>query len=201
MHRIATICFNDFWLYNISIATVHLLYWPNKTSQGCIKRTYKLTIIESAFFDTKMVRNNTIFLTNSSASIIIYASVATKKNLLTIVHLFVHVEGRGAPNLVPLFPLCIKIDLICLSPYHWQPCVSNFCDIKKRWLSQISCRISNLAFLILQEILQIGNFLQNKLRDVRLSNKFCKVILFWYHETLKRRAANGTESKRLNQFL
>ena len=34
-------------------------------------------------------------------------------------------------NLVLLFPLSAKKDLIRLTPYHWQPCVLTFCDIRK----------------------------------------------------------------------
>ena len=37
-------------------------------------------------------------------------------------------------------------------PYR-QPCVSNFLDIKKERLCKISRRLSNIALLILQEIL------------------------------------------------
>ena len=50
---------------------------------------------------------------------------------------------KGALNLVPLFPVFSKIDLICLTPCHWQPCVSKFCDIRKGWLCKLSFRISN----------------------------------------------------------
>ena len=43
------------------------------------------------------------------------------------------------PNLVPLFPLSAKLDLIRLTPYNWLPCVSKFCDIRKVRLCKISC--------------------------------------------------------------
>ena len=42
--------------------------------------------------------------------------------------------------LVPLFPLCTKIDLIRPTPCHWQLCISKFCDIRKGWLHKNSCR-------------------------------------------------------------
>ena len=63
-----------------------------------------------------------------------------------------------------------KIELIRLTLYHWQPCVSKFRNIRKGGLYKISRKISNSAFLILQEILKIDNFLQNNQRDVRLAN-------------------------------
>ena len=33
-----------------------------------------------------------------------------------------------------------KYDLIRLTPYHWQPCISQFCDITKAWFCKISRR-------------------------------------------------------------
>ena len=49
-----------------------------------------------------------------------------------------------------------KYDLICLPPYHWQPCISQFCDITKG--------------IILQ------NFLQIKKRDYQLPAVSCLAI-------------------------
>ena len=50
---------------------------------------------------------------------------------------------KGDSNLVPLFPLSAKIDLIRLIPHHWQPYASNFCEVVNGWLWKISCRIRN----------------------------------------------------------
>ena len=55
-------------------------------------------------------------------------------------------------------------------------------NIRKGWLCKNSCRISNIALLILQEILRCHSFL--------MSQNF-----------RKRLVANGTESTRLNIFL
>ena len=32
------------------------------------------------------------------------------------------------------FPYSQKYDLICLTSHHWQPCISQFCDISQRVL-------------------------------------------------------------------
>ena len=37
---------------------------------------------------------------------------------------------KRCPDLVPQFPLSAKIDLVRLTPYHRQSCVSNFRDIR-----------------------------------------------------------------------
>ena len=45
-----------------------------------------------------------------------------------------------------VFPLSVKIELICLTAHNWQPCVLNFRDIRNIWLCKISCTISNTTF-------------------------------------------------------
>ena len=81
---------------------------------------------------------------------------------------------------------CSTISLILKNRFdqfdsnYWHLCVSQFRDIRKKWLCKISGRISNIAFLILQEVFQS--------------------ILFWCDEISKRMFANGTESNALNLF-
>ena len=55
----------------------------------------------------------------------------------------------------------MKIDLIRLTPTHWQRCVSDFRDIRKGWLRKISCRIRNAMFNILHEIFKSHPFLMS----------------------------------------
>ena len=40
------------------------------------------------------------------------------------------------------------MDLIRLTPYHWQPCILKFCDIKKRWLYVTSSTIRTRCSII-----------------------------------------------------
>ena len=78
------------------------------------------------------------------------------------------------------YSLYLKIDLIRLTPYHWQSNVSNFCDIRKERLCKISGKISNWRCLFCKIV--------------------CKVILFWCHAISKRRVTHTTESNGLNLF-
>ena len=69
---------------------------------------------------------------------------------------------KSCPKPYPIFPLFAQMDLIYLTPHHWQSYVSNLRDIRKRWLcknlfqnKQQDVRLySNIAFLILPKTLQ-----------------------------------------------
>ena len=63
-------------------------------------------------------RDDKLFLTINVYSVLNVLIVGVKRNL-------------NSPNLVPPFLFSAKTYLIPLTPYHWQPCVAKFCDIKK----------------------------------------------------------------------
>ena len=87
---------------------------------------------------------------------------------------------KRCPKPYSTISLSAKVDLIRLTPYHWQPFISNFRDITKWWLCKISCRLLNITLLILQEIKCSAIFVSNKLPIVWLSN----VTFIFLHEIL-----------------
>ena len=46
----------------------------------------------------------------------------------------------------PLFLLSTNIDLVPLTPYHWQLCVSNFWNVRKGRLAKLIHRVKNMIF-------------------------------------------------------
>ena len=63
-----------------------------------------------------------------------------------------------------IFPLSKKIDLIRLTPYHWQTYVSKVRDIREERVCKIFCAIRNVISITSRCV---------------FCKKFCTVILFW----------------------
>ena len=74
----------------------------------------------------------------------------------------------------PQFPYSRKYDLICLTPYHWQPCISQFCGITKgaQLIStdslglQVPVAVAKFSDLVIgYSLLPIGNRVSQSARN------------------------------------
>ena len=95
---------------------------------------------------------------------------------------------KRCPKPYSTIPLTAKINLIRLTTYHWQHFVSNFCDIRKGWHCEISCRLLNITLLILYEIQELAmscKISNSRLNYYRTSRSlFCKKFAMSYLEIL-----------------